>query len=373
MRVALELQPCCGNRSGIGTYTYELARRLKSGGKVELSGNVFNFMDKGDNRAALADIEIPLHEQKSMPYGVYRRIWHFVPLTYGMLFPAADLNVFFNYIVPPRVKGKCITTIYDMTYLRYPETMNTNNLRRIVSDIQYSVDRSDAILTISEFSKREIHELLEVPEEKIKVVYCAASLPTGMSTEEEVRARYGIPGPYILYVGNVEPRKNLRGLLRAFRYLKQEMGIPHCLVCVGASGWNTQEIYQEAQELCDSKEVVFTGYVTAEDKAALYAGSEVFVFPSLYEGFGMPPLEAMHYGCPVVCANAASLPEIVGQAAEFVDPLDDTDIARGIWHVLSDRDYARNLADVGYRQAKWFNWDKSAECLMNLIKKTITA
>lgn len=368
MRVALELQPCCGDRSGIGTYTYELARRLKSGGGLEFSGNVFNFLNKTDTRASLEGIDMPVHVQRSMPYGVYRRIWHYAPLTYGMLFPPADLNVFFNYIVPPRIKGKCITTICDMTYLRYPETMNKNNLRRIVSDIQYSVDRSDAIITISKFSKQEIYELLGVPEDKIKVVYCAASLPEQMSTEKEVRARYSIQGPYILYVGNVEPRKNLRGLLRAFQHLKQEMGIPHRLVCVGASGWNTQEIYQEAQALSDSGDVIFTGYVSAEDKAALYAGSEAFVFPSLYEGFGMPPLEAMHYGCPVVCANAASLPEIVGQAAELVDPLDDMDIARGIWHVLSDRDYARGLIDAGRRQAQLFNWDQSAECFMEIIE-----
>ena len=368
MRVALELQPCCGNRSGIGTYTYELARRMKSGDGLEFSGNVFNFLNKGENCVSLEGIDMPIHMQKSMPYGVYRRIWHYTPLTYGMLFPPADLNVFFNYIVPPRVRGKCITAVYDMTYLRYSETMNKNNLRRIVSDIQYSVERSDAIITISKFSKQEIHELLGVPEEKIKVVYCAASLSAQMSAEEEARARYGIQGPYILYVGNVEPRKNLRGLLRAFRHLKQEMGIPHRLVCVGASGWNTREIYQEAKELCDSGDVIFTGYVTAEDKAALYSAAEAFAFPSLYEGFGMPPLEAMHYGCPVVCANAASLPEIVGRAAELVDPLDDGDIARGLWHVLSDRPYAQSLAEAGRQQAERFSWERSAERFMKIIE-----
>lgn len=368
MRVALELQSCCGNRSGIGTYTYELARRMKSDGGVEFSGNVFNFLGRNDNRSALEGIDMPIHVQKGMLYGVYRRIWHYTPLTYGMMFPPADLNVFFNYIVPPRVQGKCITAVYDMTYLRYPETMKKTNLRHIARNIEYSVERSSAILTISEFSKQEIHELLGVPEEKIKVVYCAASLPKRMSETEEVRARYNIQGPYILYVGNVEPRKNLRGLLRAFRRLKQEMGIPHRLVCVGASGWNTQEIYQEAQALCDSGDVIFTGYVPAEDKAALYSAAEAFAFPSLYEGFGMPPLEAMHYGCPVVCANAASLPEIVGQAAELVDPLDETDIARGIWRVLSDQEYARGLSEEGRRQAQRFRWDQSVERLMEVIK-----
>lgn len=368
MRVSLELQPCCGNRSGIGTYVYELARRMKNDGELEFSGNVFNFLNRSDSSESLQGIKIPIHIQTSMPYGAYRRLWHYIPMPYSMMFPQADLNVFFNYIVPPRIQGKCITTVCDMTYLRYPETMNRRNLHRITKDIQYSVERSEAIITISEFSKREIHELLKVPNEKIDVIYCAASLPTQNSSEEVVRSKFGIKRPYILYVGNVEPRKNLCRLLRAYRLLKKEMGISHQLVCVGANGWNAEEIYQEAEMFRDSGDVIFTGYVTAEDKAGLYAASEAFVFPSLYEGFGMPPLEAMHYGCPVVCANAASLPEIVGQAAELVNPQDDVDIARGIWHVLSDQQYACGLVQKGIAQAKRFDWDQSKENLVELIR-----
>lgn len=371
MRVALELQSCCGNRSGIGTYTYELARRLKNGDGLEFSGNVFDFpfspFRKG-NLDFLKEVDMPIHIQKSMPYEIYRRIWRLLPLTYGMMFPKADLSVFFNYIVPPRIHGQCITVVYDMTYHRYPETMKKSNLRNLTKNMEYSLERSDGLITISEFSRREIHELLGVPEEKIHVVYCAASLPQRQSTEEQVRARFGIRGPYLLYVGTVEPRKNLRRLLRAYRRLKREENIPHQLVCVGANGWNAQEIYQEAEEFRASGDVVFTGYVSAGDKATLYAGSDAFVFPSLYEGFGMPPLEAMHLGCPVVCANAASLPEIVGEAAELVDPLDDADIARGVWRVLSDREYARSLAEEGRRQAQRFSWERSAEELVKTIK-----
>lgn len=367
MRVALELQSCCGNRSGIGTYTYELARRLKNGDGLEFSGNVFDFPLRRSNLDFVKDIHMPVHIQRSMPYGVYRRIWGFVPLPYGMMFPPADVNVFFNFIVPPRVRGRCIAAVYDMTYLRYPETMKESNLRNLEKNMVRSLERSDGIITISEFSKREICDLLGVPKEKIHVVYCAASLPQRQSPQEQVRARFGIRGPYLLYVGTVEPRKNLRRLLRAYRRLKREEHIPHQLVCVGANGWNSREIYQEAEEFQGSGDVVFTGYVSAEDKAALYAGSDAFVFPSLYEGFGMPPLEAMHLGCPVVCANAASLPEIVGQAAELVDPLDDADIARGIRRLLSDREYAQSLAETGRRQAQRFSWERSAEKFVKTI------
>ena len=371
MNVALELQPCCGNRSGIGTYTYELAKRMKAENELEFAGNVFNFLGRNDNTNALSEIEMPIRIQKSMPYGVYRRIWHMAPFSYNALFPAADLNVFFNFIVPPRVKGKVITVIYDMTYLRFPETMNESNLRRIRRDIGYSVARSDKIVTISEFSKNEIHELLQVPEEKIEVVYSAPSITTGVTDFQMVQQRLKIQKPYLLYVGTIEPRKNLIRLIQAFDWLKKEKQIPHQLILAGGGGWKTEEIYQSAEETQFAGEIQFTGYLSSEEKNALYQNADAMVFPSLYEGFGMPPLEAMLFGCPVICSDAASLPEIVGEAAELVDPLDVQTIADGIWHVLSNRDYRSLLIEKGAQQTLRFSWDRSAEKMIQIYKETL--
>lgn len=371
MNVALELQPCCGKRSGIGMYTYELAKRMRGEHELEFAGNVFNFLGRNDNAGALSGIEMPVRVQKSMPYGVYRRIWHMIPLSYHALFPAADLNVFFNFIVPPRVKGKVITVIYDMTYLRFPETMNESNLRRIRKDIGYSVARSDRIVTISEFSKSEIHELLEVPEEKIDVVYSAPSIATGAADFQIVQERLKIHKPYLLYVGTIEPRKNLIRLIQAFDWLKREKQIPHQLILAGGGGWKTEEIHQAAEAAQLGREIQFTGYISSEEKNALYQNADAMVFPSLYEGFGMPPLEAMLFGCPVICSDAASLPEIVGEAAELVDPLDVQAIADGIWHVLSNRDYRRSLIEKGAQQALRFSWDRSAEKMIQIYKETL--
>ena len=371
MNVALELQPCCGNRSGIGMYTYELAKRMKTENGLEFAGNVFNFLGRNDNTDALSGIRMPIRTQKSMPYGVYRRIWHTIPFSYNALFPAADLNVFFNFIVPPRVKGKVITVIYDMTYLRFPETMNESNLRRIRKDIDYSVARSDRIVTISEFSKSEIHELLQVPEEKIDVVYSAPSIATGAADFQMVQERLKIQKPYLLYVGTIEPRKNLIRLIQAFDWLKREKQIPHQLILAGGGGWKTEEIHQAAEAAQFGREIQFTGYLSSEEKNALYQNGDAMVFPSLYEGFGMPPLEAMLFGCPVICSDAASLPEIVGEAAELVDPLDVQAIADGIWHVLSNRDYRRSLIEKGAQQALRFSWDRSAEKMIQIYKETL--
>ena len=150
MKVALELQPCCGNRSGIGAYTYELTKRLRNQSDLEFYGNIFNFAGKNDNSQALQGITIPIHENRLFPYGIYRRIWDIAPISYNRLFPdQTDLTIFFNFIIPPRISGHVMTVVHDMTYLRYPETMDKKNLRRIEKGIQYSIERSNRILTIS--------------------------------------------------------------------------------------------------------------------------------------------------------------------------------------------------------------------------------
>lgn len=361
MRVALELQPACGKRSGIGNYTYELARRLRDGDGLEFCGNLFNFLGRNDNSALLGALEMPVRTCRAFPYGVYRRVWRLLPIPYQALFKGrADLSVFFNYIVPPRVSGRIVTTVYDMTYLRFPETMDAKNRRRLERDMRHSLERSDAVLTISSFSKREIVELTGFPAERVYVAPCAPSLADETADFEETAAQLGIEGPYILYVGTIEPRKNLERLIRAFALLKREQGIPHRLVLAGGKGWLSEDIYRAAQGVPG---VVMTGYLTDAQKNALYRRADAFAYPSLYEGFGMPPLEAMAFGCPVVCANAASLPEVVGDAAELVDPLDEADIARGLYRVLGDPERARELSRKGSKQAAKFTWDASAGAL----------
>lgn len=370
MKVALELQPCCGKRSGIGVYTYELAKHLKNGDGIEFYGNLFNFAGRNNNESSLCGINMPIRESRLFPYGVYRRIWDVVPISYSGLFPdKADLTIFFNYIVPPRIDGQVMTTIYDLTYLRFPETMNAKNLRRIEKGIQYSIERSSHILTISQFSKQEIVDLLKVPEEKISVVYTAPSLSPIAVDFTQCQQKWGIWNPYLLFVGTIEPRKNIARLLRAFDLLKENPGIPHQLVLAGSKGWQDQEILQTAKEIRHGGDVIFTGYVSDREKNALYQNAVAFVFPSLYEGFGIPPLEAMASGCPVVCANAASLPEVAGDAAELVDPLEVESIADGIWRMLSDGAYARELREKGYLQAKKYTWEASAKRLTEICRE----
>ncbi len=359
MKVALELQPCCGKRSGIGTYAYELAKRLTARNGLEFYGNLFNFVGRNDNSQNLEGIVIPIRESRIFPYGVYRRIWNWLPIPYQSLFPdKADLSIFFNYIVPPHIGGRVITTIHDMTWLRFPETMDKRNRKRLREGMDRSILRSDHILTISRFSKQEIVDLLGIPEERISVVPCAPSLSSDAEDFTLCVEKFHITKPYLLYLGTIEPRKNLVRLLKAYSLLKKEQGIVHQLVLAGGRGWELEEIYRMAE---NTSGVVLTGYLTAAEKNTLYQNATAFVFPSLYEGFGIPPLEAMSLGCPVISSHAASLPEVVGEAARLVDPLDENDIAQGIWDVVSDREYSSGLVVKGYLQAEKYTWTVSAK------------
>lgn len=362
-KIALDLQTCLGQRSGVGTYAYELIRRMKAGNGISYFGELFNFLGRNDNRYALTGIEMPVYEHKIIPYSVYRNHWDKLPVRYDHLFPRADVTHFFNYVVPPKIGGRVMCTVFDMTYLRYPETMEEGNLRRISRGIDDSIRRSDLILTISEFSKREIMELLHVPAEKLRVVYCAAPVPAAAAPMDAVRAKFHIDRPYILFVGNTEPRKNLMRLLEAYEILHTENVQ---LVLTGGSGWRSEEIRQKAEALPG---VVITGYVTDAEKSALFENAALFAYPSLYEGFGIPVLEAMRCGTPVVCSDAASIPEAAGDAARYVNALDADDIAAGLRDVLEHPTLAEELRQKGFIQEKKFSWDASAAALQAVYEE----
>lgn len=369
--VALELQPCCGKRSGIGTYTYEIARRLKDDDELKFHGNVFNFCGRVDNSELSDGLYMPIKENRFLHYGVYRRIWDAIPLPYETFFPAADLSIFYNYVTPPRIRGKVLLYVHDLAYIRYAETVDKRNLRRIENGIKRSIDQSNAVLTISEFSKKEIIELLGVPEKKIEIVPCAASVSDDYADFSETAAKYKIEKPYLFYVGTIEPRKNLPHLIEAFGLVKEKYHIPHRLVIAGGKGWQEDAFY-DAIEKCPAKEdIQLIGYIYTPEKNTLYKNAAAFLFPSRYEGFGIPPLEAMHHNCPVVASNAASLPEVCGEAAAYVDPLDAESIADGIWKVVSDEAFAQDMRKKGIEREKLFTWESSVEKLKSICKEVL--
>ena len=233
--------------------------------------------------------------------------------------------------------------------------------------------RVDAVITDSQASKADIVRYLKVNPAKITVIPLAADAayrPVGEREVARVCEAYGLPEGYLLYVGSVTRRKNLCHLLQGYAQLK-EIGLRHPLVVVGASGWRSTEVARTVEALDLKDTVVFTGYVPDADLPALYTGAELFVFPSLYEGFGLPPLEAMACGTPVITSNVSSLPEVVGDAALTVDPYDVEVIAEAMRQILTDADLREGMRQRGLERAKQFSWERTARETVDVYRKVL--
>lgn len=369
MNITLELQPCCGNRSGIGIYTYELAKRLTNTAELHFAGTVFNFLNRHDNSTCLKSIDYTIKTNFLISYGIYRRIWHYAPVSYDWLFHnQSDICHFFDYIAPQNVSGKVITTIHDMSFFLYPETLNKRNLKRITKDIDYSINRSDIIITVSKNSKEELLKYFHIPEKKVEIVYPSFDSLANRLSFPLLASRFQLSSRYILYVGNLEPRKNISSLIRAYHKLKTTYRLPYQLIIAGQKGWQYESIFETVKKLHLEKDIIFTGYLSAEEKSAFYQHASLFVFPSLYEGFGIPILEAMSASVPVVCSNTSSMPEAAGDAALFTAPKDIDGMANAMLQLLTDENLRKEKIKLGLLQAQKFSWDKSASKLIQIYK-----
>ena len=267
-------------------------------------------------------------------------------------------------------------TIHDLSFLRYPEFFNQrkNFWHRLINVKKLAVN-FDHLIAVSENTKRDMIELLGVAPEKISVIYSGIDSSYHPVAEtlkiQIVKSRYGLPAKFILYLGNVEPRKNLIGLIRAYNELRRRRPELEAvkLVIAGATGWKIKDIFKELYASDYQADIKFLGYIDKADKPALYSLCSVFAYPSFYEGFGFPPLEAMACGAPVITSNVSSLPEIVGGAALTVDPYNTNAITTALEQVLTDEVLAERLRQDGLEQVKRFNWENTARKYLELFSK----
>lgn len=372
MRVGLNLQPSMGNRTGIGMFTHEVAKRLKNDENLEFQGEVFDFRNRNKSENLRNEYDFPIQIYNKIPFGIYRRIWNVVPLNYEMFFQETDIHHFFNYIVPPKVSGKVITTIYDLTYLRYPETMTGRSYDYLKQGMDYSIARSDVIITDSDFIKEELIQLLHVPEKKIQTVHLAPSIQEVEEPIDVLRSKYSMSEqPFFLYLGSIEPRKNLVRVIQAYNQVRKESHIEYQLVLAGGKGWNNQDIYREAECSPFCKDIIFTDYITDAEKTTLYKHATLFLFPSLYEGFGIPILEAMYYQIPVITSNVSSMPEVAGEAAELVNPLEVESITSGMKRILNNPVYRDKLVEKGTERVLDFDWNYSVEKIRKIYSELL--
>lgn len=259
-----------------------------------------------------------------------------------------------------------VVTVHDVSYWRHPEWFSRRDLAVLRTGVAMTVRRARGIITVSHHARSEISACYHCPESRIQVTHEAADpwfcRKAGERTLPPVwMAGAGIRGPYVLAVGNLQPRKNLNRLVAAFAQLKREKRVGHQLVFAGRAKWRESELFEVIRREGLMDDVVFPGYLPDEGLADLYREAAVFVYPSLYEGFGLPVLEAMACGAPVITSNVASIPEVAGSAAVMVDPLDVQSLKDALSRVLADEAVRHDLSARGEKQAALFSWEKTAQ------------
>ncbi|MDR0999993.1 MAG: glycosyltransferase family 4 protein [Clostridiales bacterium] len=299
----------------------------------------------------------------SFPKELYRLLSMFLPIPYHWFYKTTvDITHFFNFIVPPGVIGKRIVTIHDMSYRRYPETVREKTKWMLKIGLKKTINRADRIITDSLFSREEINCFF--PNSKTYMVCCGIdkkrfNTRIPQTNVDNIKRKYSLSDEYVLYLGTLEPRKNIGRLLEAYSKIQNAP----LLVIAGRNGWMYESVFEEVKALGIAGRVIFTGYIPEVDKPPLLAGAKCFLFPSLYEGFGLPPLEAMACGTPVIASNAASLPEVCGDAAVYVDPYDVAAIAQTIEIVVFDDSLRQEMSKRGMARAQKFDWEDLAEKL----------
>lgn len=264
-----------------------------------------------------------------------------------------------------------IVTVHDLAVFKFPETYQRSRVLYWQQLFASSVRRADRVVAISEATKRDLQEILRVPEEKIKIIYNGVcdefKKPASTIDFRRIREKYRLPENYILFVGIFSPRKNLTRLIEAFSELRHQYRLPHKLVIAGETGWKYHDDLARVAKLGLENQIYFPGYIDEADLPHLYAMADALAYPSLYEGFGLPLVEAMACGTPVVASRTSSMPEVVGNAGLLVDPYSVQEICDALAKVLIDRKLHDQLTELGLERVKRFSWQKAAGQLHELM------
>lgn len=366
MKIAIDIRDACGEKTGKGWYTYHLVHALlKQDSKNEYllyTNMAVNDFDTYKNA------EIQIVKVKGIR-------WHWATLK-NILSQKVDLFIApTSYIIPaiaPKSLKIC-TVVHDLIALLFPKNHNKKAVLIEKMTIGKALKKSSFIIAVSQNTKNDIVKKFSLNKEKIDVVYPSVGsdfVPLEVKLNVWKQERH-LPKKFFLCVGTLEPRKNLEKTLEAHALLidssKKKNENPH-LVIIGARGWQFKKIFAKLQDLGTAEYVVFKGYVTNEELVKYYNSALALVFPSLYEGFGLPPLEAMKCACPVITSALGSLPEVVGDAALMVNPHNAEDLAKAMKKLYDNEELRLEFSLRGLQQAEKFDWKKSARQFLNLIE-----
>jgi glycosyltransferase involved in cell wall biosynthesis len=377
MRIGISTFGGDGGKSGISRYIIKLIEHL-----ALISPNdrfeVIAFADEipifcphqADNVEML-----PVDAKFRSP--VRNILWHQWPL--GRLCHSRRYDVLFlpaaNRRLPLHVPLPTVGTVHDFSSLHVEGKYDPARMFYIKRVLPFLIRRLSQVLTVSESSKRDIVQYARVPERRVTVTYLAAEqgiYAPGDRAESRNRiiARYPVRGPYILYISRLEhPGKNHVRLIRAFEQMKTRTGLPHQLVLAGSKWAGSEPIHTAAAESPFTRDIIFPGFVKEEDLGHLYRGADLFVFPSQYEGFGLPVLEAMACGVPVACSNVSSMPEVAGSAGRYFSPQSIEEMTLAMEAILTDPSEAQRLASAGMVRARTFDWNTTARQTLDVLRQ----
>ena len=370
MKIGIDGSGAMGTQTGVGKYINRLIENLSlidtsneylvylnyfRTGKINPFGNGYQITK---NRIP-AKIQRLLHNQLKIPIETF----------------VGNIDIFHgpNYFVPPSKQSKKVVTVHDLTFEFFPETMIGRDAAYYKKYVPMSMQKADHILTISNSSKKDLIERFKVPADKISVTYMAAGSNFAPISNKDVikpvLKKYKLPSNFLLTVCTLEPRKNLVTLVKAMSALRKNKKNEQKLIVVGGSGWKNDELFKQISELGLENDIIFPGYIGQEDLPALYNACSLFLFPSLYEGFGIPPLEALSCGTACICSNSSSLPEVVGDGAILIDPVNADEWVEQIEFLLDNPSKIDELGKRGMEQAKKFSWGKTAQETLAVYKK----
>ena len=346
MKIALDGMPLASQLTGVGHYTRELALNLAA----VAPSDSFTFIE---------------------PRGLLKRRWWSLGLPLHLLRNSFDLFHGTNYEIPLWSRRPTVVTIHDLSLLLHPEAHEERLVQRARWRLPLMAKAASRIITPSNSVKTEVCEAFEVSPEKVAVTPEAPRSVFRSREDPELLRRFGIEGDFVLFVGTIEPRKNLRRLVEAFERLVRTTSLSAKLLIAGGKGWLMDDFDSFIRQKGLEDRVCLTGYLQDEDLCTLYSACAAFVYPSLYEGFGLPPLEAMACGAPVITSRIPSLMETVGGAARLVDPNDTDDLARALAEMLSHEHVREHYADLGRHHVKKFSWEQTARKTLDVYRQLV--
>ena len=356
MRIALDGLPLCQLLTGIGHYTFELAQHLAA-------VNPDDCVDVVSPRSFVTSLPV---SQTSVNLRLLTptrnpilRYWWTTALPQYL--KRNDVAVFHgtNYQMPRRANCATVVTIHDLSTLLVPHTHEFQNAARARKRLPAMAAGATVVITPTECVRQEVHERLSIPLERIRAIPEAARrLVQDNTRPSNIKTSFGIRDGFVLYVGTVEPRKNLLALIQAFEQLPDRHGRLQ-LVIAGKTGWLVNDLFDYVRRSLTNDRVIFTGYVSDPDLACLYASCGLFVYPSIYEGFGLPPLEAMAAGAPVIASRIPTAEEVLGSAAWLVEPVPEA-IRGAIVRLLDDKELRAEFTEAGKLHTARFSWEQAA-------------